>query len=198
MISFLEGEVAERAGGRVVIAVGGVGYEIQVPASTLASLPPVGRRARVHTRMIVRDDAMTLFGFGSPDERELFDLLVTVNGVGPKVALSFVSVLTPDAFRRAVSAGDVAALTVVPGVGRKVAQRVVLDLKDKLGGEDVVIVDGPLADVRDALLALGLSPTEASEAMAGLPSNGGRSTEDLLRDALQRMGGTRADEAGVG
>ncbi len=198
MIAFLEGEVAERAGGRVVIAVGGVGYEIQVPASTLASLPSVGKRARVHTRMIVRDDAMTLFGFGSPDERELFDLLVTVNGVGPKVALSFLSVMSPNAFRRAVSAGDVAALTVVPGVGRKVAQRVVLDLKDKLGGEDVVIVDGPLADVRDALLALGLSSTEASEAMAGLPANGGRSTEDLLRDALQRMGGTRADEAGVG
>ena len=91
MISFLEGEVAERAGGRVVIAVGGVGYEVQVPASTLASLPPVGRTARIHTRMVVRDDAMTLFGFGSADERELFDLLVTVNGVGPKVALSFLS-----------------------------------------------------------------------------------------------------------
>ncbi len=197
MISFLEGQVAERAGGRVVIAVGGVGYAVQVPASTLAALPPVGRTARIHTRMVVRDDAMTLFGFASTNERELFDLLVSVNGVGPKVALSFLSVLTPDAFRRAVSAGDVAALTVVPGVGKKVAQRVVLDLKDRLGGE-VVIVDGPLADVREALLALGLSPQEASDAMAGLPANGGRSTEDLLRDALQRMGGTRADGAGVG
>jgi holliday junction DNA helicase RuvA len=197
VISFLEGEVVERAGGRVVIAVGGVGYEVQVPASTLAALPPVGRTARIHTRMVVRDDAMTLFGFGGADQRELFDLLVTVNGVGPKVALSFLSVLSPDALRRAVSAGDVAALTVVPGVGKKVAQRVVLDLKDRFGGE-VVIVDGPLADVRDALLALGLSPQEASEAMAGLPSNGGRSTEDLLRDALQRMGGTRAAGAGVG
>jgi len=195
VISFLEGQVAERAGGRVVIAVGGVGYAVQVPASTLAALPPVGRTARIHTRMVVRDDAMTLFGFASTDERELFDQLVTVNGVGPKVALSFLSVLTPDAFRRAVSAGDVAALTVVPGVGKKVAQRVVLDLKDRLGGE-VVIVDGPLADVREALLALGLSPQEASDAMAGLPANGGRSTEDLLRDALQRMGGTRADGAG--
>ena len=198
MISFLEGEVAERSGGRVVIAVGGVGYEVQVPASTLAALPPVGRSARIHTRMVVRDDAMTLFGFGGADERELFDLLVTVNGIGPKVALSFLSVLSPDAFRRAVSAGDVAALTVVPGVGKKVAQRVVLDLKDRLGGDDVVVVDGPLADVRDALLALGLSPHEASAAMAGLPSNGGHSTEDLLRDALHRMGGTRADGAGVG
>jgi holliday junction DNA helicase RuvA len=198
VISFLEGEVTERSGGRVVIAVGGVGYEVQVPASTLAALPPVGRSARIHTRMVVRDDAMTLFGFGSADERELFDLLVTVNGIGPRVALSFLSVLSPDAFRRAVSAGDVAALTVVPGVGKKVAQRVVLDLKDRLGGDDVVVVDGPLADVRDALLALGLSPQEASAAMAGLPSNGGHSTEDLLRDALQRMGGTRADGAGVG
>jgi Holliday junction DNA helicase RuvA len=197
VISFLEGEVAERSGGRVVIAVGGVGYDVQVPASTLASLPPVGRRARVHTRMVVRDDAMTLFGFGSTDERELFDLLVTVNGIGPKVALSFLSVLSPDALRRAVSAGDVAALTVVPGVGKKVAQRVVLDLKDRLGG-DVVIVDGPLADVREALLGLGLSPQEASEAMAGLPSDGGRPVEDLLRDALQRMGGTREEGAGVG
>ena len=197
MISFLEGEVAERAGGRVVISVGGVGYEVQVPASTLAALPPVGRTARIHTRMVVRDDAMTLFGFGSADERELFDLLVTVNGVGPKVALSFLSVLSPGALRRAVSSGDVAALTVVPGVGRKVAQRVVLDLKDRLGG-DVVIVDGPLADVREALLALGLSPQEASEAMAGLPSNGGRPVEDLLRDALQRMGGTKAEGAEVG
>jgi Holliday junction DNA helicase RuvA len=197
VISFLEGEVAERAGGRVVISVHGVGYEVQVPASTLAALPPVGRTARIHTRMVVRDDAMTLFGFGSADERELFDLLVTVNGVGPKVALSFLSVLTPDAFRRAVSSGDVAALTVVPGVGKKVAQRVLLDLKDRLGG-DIVVVDGPLADVREALLALGLSPQEASEAMAGLPSNGGRSTEDLLRDALQRMGGTKADGAGIG
>lgn len=197
MISFLEGQVAERAGGRVVIAVGGVGYAVQVPASTLAALPPVGRTARIHTRMVVRDDAMTLFGFASTDERELFDLLVTVNGVGPKVALSFLSVMTPAAFRRAVSVGDVAALTVVPGVGKRVAQRVVLDLKDRLGG-DVVIVDGPLADVREALLALGLSPQEASDAMAGLPANGGRSTEDLLRDALHRMGGTRADGAGVG
>jgi Holliday junction DNA helicase RuvA len=198
MISFLEGEIAERAGGRIVISVNGVGYEVQVPASTLSALPPIGRTARIHTRMVVRDDAMTLFGFGSADERELFDLLVTVSGVGPKVALSFLSVLTPDAFRRAVSSGDVAALTVVPGVGKKVAQRVVLDLKDKLGGDEVIVVDGPLADVREALLALGLSPQEASQAMAGLPSNGGRSSEDLLREALQRMGGTKADGARVG
>ena len=187
MIAFLEGEVAHKAGTRIVLDVNGVGYDILVPASTVAKLPPVGKRTRVHTRMVVRDDSMTLFGFASTDERELFDLLVTVTGVGPKVALSFLSVLTPDAFRRAVASGDVGALTVVPGVGKKVAQRVVLDLKDKLGG-DVIIVDGPLADVREALLALGLSPAEASEAMVGLTPNGDRSVEDLLREALQHVG----------
>jgi len=111
-----------------------------------------------------------------------------VNGIGPKVALAFLSVLSPDAFRRAVSSNDVAALTVVPGVGKKVAQRVVLDLKDKLGAEDVVIIDGPLADVREALLALGLSQKEASDAMTGLTSQGGSSVEELLREALQRIG----------
>jgi Holliday junction DNA helicase RuvA len=137
--------------------------------------------------MHVRDDSMTLFGFATADERELFDLLVTVTGVGPKVALSFLSVLSPDALRRAVGSGDLAALTVVPGVGRKVAQRVVLDLKDKLGG-DVVIVDGPLADVREALLALGLSPLEESAAMVGLGPDGDRPVEEILREALRHVG----------
>lgn len=187
MISFLEGDVAERSGGRVVISVGGVGYDVLVAASTLAKLPPVGRPTRIYTRMVVRDDAMMLFGFANADERELFDLLVTVNGIGPKVALSFLSVLSPDAFRRAISSGDIGALTLVPGVGRKVAQRVVLDLKDRLGGE-VVIVDGPLADVREALLALGLTQQEASDAMTGLVPNGDAAVEDLLREALQHIG----------
>ncbi len=187
MIAFLEGEVADKAAGRVVIAVGGVGYDVQVPSSTLAKLPPVGKTVRLHTRMVVRDDGMTLYGFSSTDERELFDLLVTVTGIGPKVALSFLSVLAPDALRRAVRAGDVAALTIVPGVGRKVAQRVVLDLRDKLGG-DVVVLEGPLSDVREALLALGLSTQEASEAMSGLTIDGDRAVEDLLREALQHVG----------
>ena len=187
MIAFLEGEVAHKSATRVLLDVHGVGYEVLVPASTVAKLPPVGVRTRIHTRMLVRDDAMTLFGFASVDERELFDLLVTVTGVGPKVALSFLSALSTETLRRAVASGDVAALTVVPGGGKKGAQRVVLDLKDKLGGE-VVLVDGPLADVREALLALGLSPAEASEAMVGLPANGGRPVEDLLREALQHVG----------
>jgi Holliday junction DNA helicase RuvA len=187
MISFLEGDVAERSGTRVVISVSGVGYDVQVPASILAKLPPVGRPARVYTRLVVRDDAMTLFGFASVDERELFDLLVTVSGIGPKVALSFLSVLSPDALRRAVSSGDIGALTVVPGVGKKVAQRVVLDLRERLGGDTVLVVEGPLADVREALLHLGLTPSEATDAMRGIEA-GGREADDLLREALQKVG----------
>ncbi len=187
MISSLEGKLAEKHAGRAVVSVGGVGYEVLVPASTIAKLPAVGRSAKLFTRLHVRDDAMILFGFATQDERALFDLLVTVSGVGPKMALSFLSVLSPDALRRAVASGDLAALTVVPGVGKKVAQRVVLDLKDKLGG-DIVVIEGPLADVREALLALGLSPQEASDAMAALPASDGRAVEDLLREALQHVG----------
>lgn len=186
MIALLEGEIAEKLGNRVVLSVGGVGYEVSVPTSTAAKLPPVGKVARLHTRLAVRDDAMVLYGFGSPAERESFDLLTTVSGVGPKVALAFLSTLTGDALRRAVVSGDIAALTVVPGVGKKVAQRVVLDLKDRFGGEGIV-AEGPLADVREALLALGLSPQESSEAVAGL-SDVERPTEELLRDALRRVG----------
>jgi len=187
MISFLQGEVVERSGTRVVIAVGGVGYDVAVPTSVAATVPAVGHSVRIHTRMVVREDSMTLYGFSDPDERSLFDLLTGVTGVGPKVALSFLSALTPDEIRRAVVAGDAATLTVVPGVGKKVAQRVVLDLREKLGGEAVLVVEGPLADVREALLQLGLTPTEATDAMRGIETDG-RQADDLLREALQRVG----------
>jgi holliday junction DNA helicase RuvA len=188
MISFLDGDVVDKGVGRVVLDVAGVGYELVVPTSLLAALPAVGDRARVHTRLVVREDSMTLFGFASPDERELFDLLTGVTGVGPKVALAFLSSLKPDALRRAVSSGDADALTVVPGVGKKVAQRVVIDLRERLGGEGAeVIAIGPMADVRDALLALGLTPVEASQILAGINPEG-KEPDDLLREALQKVG----------
>jgi holliday junction DNA helicase RuvA len=190
MIAFLEGTLAEKSGDRVAISVNGTGYEVLVPVGTLARLPAVGRPARLFTRLQVRDDALVLYGFSTVDERSLFDLMVTVSGVGPKVALAFLSVLSPEAFRRAVAAGDLAALTVVPGVGRKVAGRVLLDLKEKLGGPEGMAV-GPLAEVREALLALGLSSQEAGEAVAGLVAangHGERPVEELLREALRSVG----------
>lgn len=188
MISFLEGEITEKGSNHVVLAVGGVGYDVSVPTSVLGRLPATGKTARVHTRMVVRDDAMVLYGFTTTDERALFDLLTGVSGVGPKVALSFLSSMRADALRRSVAAGDAAALTVVPGVGKKVAQRVVVDLRDKLGGDVELTIDGPLADVRDALLSLGLTSVEASEALATVDVTDGREVEDLLREALQKVG----------
>ena len=187
MIAFLDGELLEKNVGRVVLNVGGVGYELAVPTSVLAGLPGVGERARLHTRMVVREDSMTLYGFASTDERELFDLLTGVTGVGPKVGLAFLSALQPEALRRAVVAGDADTLTVVPGVGKKVAQRVVLDLRDRMGVEGDLIVGGPLADVREALLALGLTPQEASGALNGLEVDD-RPVDELLKEALQRVG----------
>ena len=190
MIAFLDGTLVDKGGDRVTVAVQGTGYELLVAATTLARLPAVGKTAKVYTRLHVRDDALVLYGFSSTDERSLFDLLVTVTGVGPKVALAFLSVLSPEAFRRAVAGGDAAALTLVPGVGRKVAGRVLLDLKEKLGGPEAVGA-GPLGEVREALLSLGLSPQEAGEAITGLAAGNGhgdRPVEDLLREALRSVG----------
>jgi Holliday junction DNA helicase RuvA len=187
MISFLEGEVVEKGANRIVLAVGGVGYDLQVPTSLVSKLPATGKIARVYTRMVVRDDAMVLYGFSATGERELFDLLTGVSGVGPKVALSFLSAMAPDGLRRSVVAGDAEALTVVPGVGKKVAQRVVIDLRDKLGGDGELVTEGPLADVREALVSLGLTPAEASEALASVQVDD-REVEDLLREALQKAG----------
>lgn len=188
MISLVEGKVVEKSADRVVLSAGGVGYEAIVSASTVAQLPPVGKDARLFTRLQVRDDALMLYGFATTDERSLFDMLVKVNGVGPRYALAALSVLAPDVFRRAVVSGDVDALIVVPGIGKKVAARIVLDLKDKLG-IDAESVPGPFSEVREALLSLGLTPQEARDAMTGL-ANGevDRPVEDLLREALQSAG----------
>lgn len=188
MISFLEGQVVEKGATSVVLAVGGVGYEVSVPTSVVSRLPAAGKSARVHTRMVVRDDSMTLYGFSSTDERELFDLLTGVTGVGPKAGLSFLSAMSADTLRRAVIAGDADALTVVPGVGKKVAQRVVVDLRDRLGGESELPREGgPIVDVRDALVSLGLTTQEAAEATRGVDPDG-REVDDMLREALQKVG----------
>lgn len=188
MIAHLEGRIVEKGADRVVIGVGGVGYEVLVPTGTIARLPAPGRPTKLFTRLQVRDEAMLVYGFAAPDDRMLFDLLITVTGVGPKVALAVLSSLSSDALRRAVATGDVAALTIVPGIGKKVAGRIVLELRDRLGAAEEAATTGPIAEVREALLALGLSAQEARDALAVLPADGDRPVEDLLRDALRSVG----------
>jgi holliday junction DNA helicase RuvA len=188
MISFLEGTVAEKAGDRVVVALAGAGFEVLVPAPTLARIPGPGRQAKLFTRLQIRDETPVLYGFSSADERSLFDALITVSGVGPKMALAILSVLSPEALRRAVTSGDGAALTLASGVGKKVASRILVDLKDRIGAGGEAATTGPLAEVREALLALGLSAQEAREALAVLVPDGDRPVEELLREALRTVG----------
>jgi Holliday junction DNA helicase RuvA len=176
VIGFLHGTVVERSGDRAVIDVGGIGYGVLVSASTLGALPPTGRKARVLTHLQVRDDQLLLYGFATAEERDLFLLLLGVSGIGPKVALAILSVLSPD------------TITVVPGVGKRVAARIVLDLREKLGGEVEVPAEGPLVEVREALSGMGLGPDEVRTALDGMEPDG-RPVEELLRNALQRVGG---------
>jgi holliday junction DNA helicase RuvA len=194
MISHLNGRVSAIAPEGAVIEVGGVGLLVQCTPGTLATLRP-GERARVATSLVVREDALTLFGFAADDERDVFELLQTASGVGPRLALAMLAVFTPDALRRAVAAEDVTALTRVPGIGRKGAQRIVLELTGRLGPPGVAggrAHQGQLAaagsalpgaepwrdQVRAGLLNLGWQPREADQAIAAvaadvLAANGG-------------------------
>ena len=186
MISHLDGRVAAVAPEGAVIEVGGVGLLVQCTPGTLATLRP-GERARVATSLVVREDALTLFGFAADDERDVFELLQTASGVGPRLALAMLAVFTPDALRRAVAAEDVTALTRVPGIGRKGAQRIVLELAGRLGSPGVAGGQGQLGQpaagpglpgaepwrdqVRAGLLNLGWQPREADQAIAAVAAD---------------------------
>ena len=140
MISHLRGTVAGVAPDGAVIEIGGVGFSVQCTPGTLATLRP-GAEAHVSTCLVVREDSLTLYGFASDDERNVFELLQTASGVGPRLALAMLAVHSPDALRRAVTTGDLGALTLVPGIGKKGAQRIVLELKDRLGAPGDVPAD---------------------------------------------------------
>jgi Holliday junction DNA helicase RuvA len=200
MISHLAGTVAAIAPEGAVIEVGGVGLLVQCTPGTLATLRP-GEPARVATSLVVREDALTLFGFATDDERDVFVLLQTASGVGPRLALAMLAVFTPDALRRAVLSEDVAALTRVPGIGRKGAQRIVLELAGRLGapgsgspgdgGAVAAVRPGGAApwreQVRTGLVNLGWQARDADHAIAAVEAD--------LADAAAADGGTDAAAA---
>jgi Holliday junction DNA helicase RuvA len=196
MIASLRGRLAEALPDGAVIEVGGVGYRVFLTPKALAGLPRDGE-VLVHTVTYVREDTMALYGFATVDERRAFEQLLGATGVGPKLALAVLSVHSPDALRRAVAAGDVDALTLVPGVGRKGAARLVLELKGRLGeGEPEPPVETAgrpaYTEVREALGALGYGPAEIKAALAALPADAGAlATEELLRLALRGLGTAR-------
>lgn len=192
MIAMVRGRLASTGIGEVVIDVGGVGYRVlTVPGDVRGS---VGAEVTLHTHLSVREDALTLYGFSQPGAVSLFRQLLAVTGVGPKLALAAVGALGPEGLRRAVVSEDVAALTAIPGVGKKGAQRMILELRERLGALGVsdlpgapAPADDPRSEVRAALAALGYGATEIEQALAGLPDTGAGS-EEQLRTALRGLG----------
>ena len=188
MIALLSGEVAVRRPDHVVLSCGGVGYKLAVSAETLGKVPAAGKPATLHTHLIVRDDALLLYGFATEAERDLFLLLIGVQSVGPKVALAVLSGGSPRELLAAVAAGDTARLQAVQGVGKRTAERIVVELREKVGAapaDDPIVIargDDPRLLARDGLVGLGFSPQEADELLDGAP---GQTPEDLIAHALK-------------
>jgi Holliday junction DNA helicase RuvA len=190
MIAGIEGILKSRGEDWVIIEVGGVSFRVQSPTSTIGTLGMPGDRVKLHTHLYVREDNLALYGFASSEELKVFELLINVSGIGPKIALALLSALSPERFETVISRGDVEALSSVPGVGKKTAARLVLELKGKFeqAGAAPFSAHG---DVRAALMSLGYSAAEANSAIATLPYSPELSLEDKIKLALQHFAKTR-------
>ena len=189
MIAFVRGEVISRLAGEVVIEASGVGYRMAVSTETLNSVPAAGGQGRLFTHLVLRDDGMHLFGFATQAERELFLMLIGVQSVGPKVALAVLSGGAPRELLNAIASGDSARFQAVPGIGKRTAERIIVELREKVAGKvsDEIVVrhlpgDDPRALAREGLLGLGFTPQEAD---ALLDKAAGESPEDLIAEALR-------------
>ena len=199
MIGRISGRLVERHPPQVVVDVNGVGYEIDVPMSTFYNLPAVGGEVTLHTHLVVREDAHLLYGFSRESQRQLFRSLLKVNGVGPRVALAVLSGLSEPELLACLAHEDIARLTKVPGIGRKTAERLVMELRDKVdlhpvpaagAARPVPVPADPAQEAVSALIALGYRPAEASRAVSAVPQDGAKS-EDLIRQALRGLAGIK-------
>lgn len=195
MIAAVRGEVMVRRPDHVVIDAGGVGYRLTVSAETLKAVPATGREAFLHAELVSREDSLALFGFASEEERDLFGQLVSVSGVGPKVAIAVLSGGPARELLRAIAAGDAKRFQAAPGIGKRTAERIIVELREKVTGaleEEVALAaseDGdPRALARDGLVNLGYAPLEAERLLDGVD---GSDAEELLALALRRAGGGR-------
>ncbi len=197
MIAWLKGELLEKRPPVLLVNVNGVGYELEVPVSTLADLPELGEIASLFVHMVVREDAQLLFGFSTKEQRDLFRSLIKVNGVGPKVALAVLSTLSASELVAAMANDDITQLCKVPGIGKKTAQRLVVEMKDRLekefgdiANQDSVSgtpVQNDSQDAIAALIALGYKPSEATQVVKSLPAD--LSGEEMIRQALRTLSG---------
>lgn len=191
MIGSLRGRIAAKAPPQLLLEVGGVGYELEAPMSTFYGLPGVGDEVRLLTHLVVREDAHTLYGFATDAERQLFRNLLKVSGVGPKLALGILSGTSVDGFSACVESGDSAALTRIPGIGRKTAERLLIEMRDRVGaqaGASGASIDLPRgaagSEAFAALVALGYKPAEATRLVKSV-GDAAESTEEIIRRALQ-------------
>lgn len=197
MISYVRGVLDHKEPSRVVVDVNGLGYEIFVPLSTYQELPAVGGQVKLFTNHHVREDAINLYGFLSSEEKEIFEMVLSISGVGAKVALSILSAITVDEFRRSIAQGDMKRLTKIPGIGKKSAERMVLELKDKIGKihldeREIKILEAVSDnDAVSALLSLGANQSDAEYAVYRAERLLGKEAkiEDLISQALKLMGG---------
>ena len=193
MIGRLKGLLIESAPGQLLIDVGGVGYEVEISLTTYVQVLETEGPVTVHTHLVVRDDAHLLYGFASIGEREMFRTLIKVNGVGPRMALGILSGLDSASFARAVTGNDVKALTALPGVGKKTAERLIIEMRDKVDSFDVSGLDNPstmtnnaIEDAESALIGLGYRPQEAARAVSRV-TDPAEDVESLIRQALKLL-----------
>lgn len=191
MIGSVRGRITWKAPPQLMVEVAGIGYELEAPMSTFFNLPGLGEEVRLLTHLVVREDAHVLYAFASEEERKMFRSLIKVSGVGPKLALALLSGIQVEAFVRCVQNEDVGALTRVPGIGRKTAERLIIEMRDRLAQQTVAPGAGAAArattaesEAYDALIALGYRPAEATRLLKAV-APGTQSTEELIRRALQ-------------
>lgn len=206
MIAYIKGELEYIGIDTIVVETGGIGYEIRVPLTVIGDLPEIGETVRVHTYLYVREDAINLYGFTTKDDLNIFKLLITVNGIGPKVALGILGAISPDTLRFAVLSDDVKTISKAPGIGAKTAGKLILELKDKLKLEDVfeqkisntmehqLSVEQGIDDIKvirneavQALVALGYSSTDAMKAVRQVEITEGIDVETVLKRSLKKM-----------
>ena len=200
MITYIRGELIAIEEDKVIVDVNGVGFGIFMPGSSMNYLPQIGEEVRLHTYMNVREDVMQLFGFLTRDDLTVFKLVIGVSGIGPKNGLSILSQLSPDDLRFAVMAGDAKAIAAAPGIGKKTAEKLIIELKDKLSIEDVLnkvsdtdtaAVSGGTSEMQaeavQALVALGYGSTEAMKAVKKVDADEQATVEDILKQALKNM-----------
>jgi Holliday junction DNA helicase RuvA len=203
MIGSVRGRIASKTPPQLMVDVGGIGYELEAPMSTYFHLPAIGEEVSLLTHLVVREDAHVLYGFGTESERRLFRSLIKVSGVGPKIALALLSGISVEAFSRCIENEDISALIKVPGIGRKTAERLIVEMRDRLKDSAFTVgappsgvqesewrkTVSPESEAHDALLALGYRPAEATRLLKAV-GPGTHSTEELIRRALQGAGST--------